>query len=697
MGKAKATAEAKAPQAVLSDRFAGKRICLQGRFAPDTLHKLEAFAKAHGGTICDDIDAKVDWVVVPDASAPGKGVNKSVLSLNAKGAAVQIIGHSDFNKQIEPTDEEVIQLLRQGQVALPLFSHILVNQGNIYSPSAAMKRRIVSESFAGCDLDHFSFPSIAFDGCDFTGASLEGSLLAQAKDCAFDKVHAPNITICDASDCTFKGANLQACSCTNGLANVDFTGADMQAARLQPYTWQQKPTPWLGLVFRSANLSTAVVTDAQLVQPDFEGANLSGVGMDRLTIEAGNFRKADLSKATLNGCKLQHCDFTDANLRGAHLAEADLTGAIFNGANLTGCNLRGANLQGVDLAKARGYDPAKQKDAVAGPATLELDNVVSSSKRIRFSFMTAEPIVANHRDADDARTISADTVGLQWGWGVRTPITRAGGQRQNTKLSDELITAARLVGDVKIQFETLEVTAHKAPLKGAELRDLVTRALCEAFSQEAPDAEKIGTALKSKRAKEREEAAEAKKQREEYKKREEELKKKETKQIEKKIAKAVGGKVTDIAGFLKALELRADVAKISKATKMLKAEKFQLFNDIADTHLQGVVKSQTDADLVYACRIESDGQYACCTQNLNICGGLRGSICKHLLVLIIGLVKAGQLDPGTIDGWVSKSRSTKAELDKEVMGEIFIRYKGAEAGEVDWRPTETVPEDYYAL
>jgi hypothetical protein len=113
--------------------------------------------------------------------------------------------------------------------------------------------------------------------------------------------------------------------------------------------------------------------------------------------------------------------------------------------------------------------------------------------------------------------------------------------------------------------------------------------------------------------------------------------------------------------------------------------------------MSGVVKSQTDPDLVYACRIESDGHYACCTQNLNICGGLRGSICKHLLVLIIGLVKAGELDPSTIDGWVAKTRSVKPELDKEKMGEIFIRYKGAEAGEVDWRQTETVPEDYYAL
>ena len=27
----------------------------------------------------------------------------------------------------------------------------------------------------------------------------------------------------------------------------------------------------------------------------------------------------------------------------------------------------------------------------------------------------------------------------------------------------------------------------------------------------------------------------------------------------------------------------------------------------------------------------------------------------------------------------------------------LLRYRGAQAGEVDWRPTETVPEDYYAL
>jgi hypothetical protein len=27
----------------------------------------------------------------------------------------------------------------------------------------------------------------------------------------------------------------------------------------------------------------------------------------------------------------------------------------------------------------------------------------------------------------------------------------------------------------------------------------------------------------------------------------------------------------------------------------------------------------------------------------------------------------------------------------------FLKYQGAQAGEIDWRPTETVPEDFYAM
>jgi hypothetical protein len=156
-------------------------------------------------------------------------------------------------------------------------------------------------------------------------------------------------------------------------------------------------------------------------------------------------------------------------------------------------------------------------------------------------------------------------------------------------------------------------------------------------------------------------------------------------------------KPTDLAGFLDRLKVAADPAKLSKAMAMLKADRFKLFAKVESDHLVGVVKSQSVPDLVYSCRLADDGSYACCTQNLNACGGLRGSPCKHLLVLIVGLAQAGELDPGTAHDWVQSSRGKKPILDKDAMAVTFLRYKGAEAGEVDWRPTETIPEDFYAM
>jgi hypothetical protein len=149
--------------------------------------------------------------------------------------------------------------------------------------------------------------------------------------------------------------------------------------------------------------------------------------------------------------------------------------------------------------------------------------------------------------------------------------------------------------------------------------------------------------------------------------------------------------------FIQRLESSTEAARLEKALTMLKADRFQLFAEVEDESVTGVVKSQTDKDLVYACRLASGGAYACCTQNLRVCGGLRGGLCKHLLVLLIGLAKAGKLSCSTVDGWVQDSHGQKPSLDQNRMSEVFLKYRGAEAGEVDWRPTETIPEDYYAL
>jgi uncharacterized protein YjbI with pentapeptide repeats len=153
----------------------------------------------------------------------------------------------------------------------------------------------------------------------------------------------------------------------------------------------------------------------------------------------------------------------------------------------------------------------------------------------------------------------------------------------------------------------------------------------------------------------------------------------------------------DFNTFFQRLGYKTDRSALSKALTMLKADRFQLFAEVKDDALFGVVKSQSDKSLVYSCRLAADGNFACCTQNLKVCGGLHGKLCKHLLVLIVGLTKAARLDPATADQWVAASNAEKPVLKKDLMSETFLRYKGAEAGEVDWRPTETTPEDYYAL
>jgi hypothetical protein len=165
----------------------------------------------------------------------------------------------------------------------------------------------------------------------------------------------------------------------------------------------------------------------------------------------------------------------------------------------------------------------------------------------------------------------------------------------------------------------------------------------------------------------------------------------------KKVVTPAPAKTIDLPGFIKTLTASTDPSRMTKVTKMLRAERFQLFSAVTEEHVTGVVKSQTDADLVYACRLGKNGQFFCCTQNLNHCGGLRGALCKHILVLAIGLAQSGELDPALANEWAKRSRTRKPELDRDDATATFVRYKGAEAGEIDWRPTETIPEDYYAL
>jgi uncharacterized protein YjbI with pentapeptide repeats len=153
----------------------------------------------------------------------------------------------------------------------------------------------------------------------------------------------------------------------------------------------------------------------------------------------------------------------------------------------------------------------------------------------------------------------------------------------------------------------------------------------------------------------------------------------------------------DFDTLLRRLAKAVDPGRLERALATLKEDRFRLYAEIADDHLIGVVKSQSDPKLVYSCRLTAEGEFGCCTQKLNLCGGLSGALCKHLLVLLVGLAKAGELDPARASDWSEASRLRKPALDREALSEALLRYKGAEAGQIDWRPTETIPEDFYAL
>jgi BRCT domain type II-containing protein len=153
----------------------------------------------------------------------------------------------------------------------------------------------------------------------------------------------------------------------------------------------------------------------------------------------------------------------------------------------------------------------------------------------------------------------------------------------------------------------------------------------------------------------------------------------------------------DLSSFVNQLYGNVDPGKLGRALDMLRKDRFQLYTKLDADRLVGVVRSQSGSGSVYASWLTRDGRYGCSQPSLEDCMGLQGSTCKHLLVLVVGLARTGGMPMADALAWVRSAGTKGPGKDVELASETFIQYKGAEAGEVDWRPTETIPEDFYAL
>jgi len=147
------------------------------------------------------------------------------------------------------------------------------------------------------------------------------------------------------------------------------------------------------LYLRRANLTHAILADADIRGTDLTNAMLMGADMKRAKASFGNFASARLLGADMTQAQMGEADLFGANLAGANLTDADLFGAFLVRANLRGAVTQGTNLAcavfgdtiiaDLDLSSTRGLDTVKHK----GPSTVGVDTLYKSRGKIPAAFL----------------------------------------------------------------------------------------------------------------------------------------------------------------------------------------------------------------------------------------------------------------------------------------------------------------------
>lgn len=120
-----------------------------------------------------------------------------------------------------------------------------------------------------------------------------------------------------------------------------------------------------------------------------------------------------------------------------------------------------------------------------------------------------------------------------------------------------------------------------------------------------------------------------------------------------------------------------------------------LWAEVDADRAHAVVPAAVGATTFHACRITRAGRFQCATPDLAPCPDAADGVCRHVVCLVLSLVQREHLSAEDAARWLQRSLAHDAGLDRDALGEVFARY--AETIQADYRPNETLPEDYYAL
>jgi hypothetical protein len=143
---------------------------------------------------------------------------------------------------------------------------------------------------------------------------------------------------------TWKLAVEAAVKASANLRSADLSYADLSSANLSSAD------------LRSANLSYADLSSANLGSADLRSADLGSADLSSADLSSADLRYADLRSADLSSADLCYANLRYANLSSADLSSANLGSADLRSADLSSANLRSADLSYADLRSAKGIN-----------------------------------------------------------------------------------------------------------------------------------------------------------------------------------------------------------------------------------------------------------------------------------------------------------------------------------------------------